>query len=75
MCKEADEPESTHQSKQLQQVIPENLPLAAPPPTPPDNAIFPPQHKFIAPNSQTPGTMEAFDDIPLSDINENRKAR
>ena len=71
MCKEADEPEP---KKEIQVIIPDDLPAASKPVELPANPIIPPQHKVDAPATQKISA-GPFEDLPLSDINENSKAR
>ena len=71
MCKEADEPEN---KGTVQVIIPENLPEPTKPTEMPANPIIPPQHTVTVLSNENV-SVDKFEDLPLSDVNENSKAR
>ena len=73
MCKEADEPATEKQPVQM--IIPEDLPEPSKPAPPVENPLVPPTHVVEPPSSENPGALDRFVDLPLSDVNENSKAR
>ena len=73
MCKEGDE--EPKEKVPIQVIIPEGLPEPATPVEPPKECLITPKHEFLAPKGENPGKMSKFDDLALSDINEDTKAR
>ena len=72
MCKEGDEEKP---KEPVAVIIPEGLPTKSAPIGIPNDIIQPPEHRIEAPSSSNPEGMSNFEDLPLSDVNEETKAR
>ena len=76
MCKEVDEKGAGAEGEaNLPPPIPEGLPEPGKLPVIPKNALTPPEHNSPSVEGKLKvGTLKQYDDLPLSDINENSKA-
>jgi len=76
MCKETDDKNPGGEGEANEGIaIPEGLPEPGRPPVVPKNALVPPVHgSMIIDDKLNVAEMQAFVDLPLSDIDENSKA-
>ena len=73
MCKEGDDEKP--QKEPLVLIIPDGLPQKSSPIEVPANIIATPKHHVDDPAQQNPSAMSRFEDLPLSDVNEDTRAR
>lgn len=72
MCKEADD--GPKDNEPVAPIIPEGLPEPSKKAETPTDAVKAPTHTVDAPDSENPGRMQVFNDLALSDVQENSKA-
>ena len=72
MCKEADD--NNKNDEPVVPIIPEGLPEPIKQAERPEQAVKVPKHTVTAPDSENPGKITQFQDLALSDIQENTKA-
>lgn len=72
MCKEADEQQKNDEP--VAPIIPEGLPEASKKAENPDDCVKAPVHVCETPEDVNPGRMQAFQDIPPSDVQETTRA-